>query len=758
MKTSSTGERIAGGVDQRYEAPTDTASNITNMRRDDVGYGWLNDRGWEHEAVPNANHSLANTSAIGVDKSRVYVWNRHRGSEIYKVYKTADGFIRYEHGNTYGLGSATFPFFRTLNFTARTSAKSDDPDEQYTPFGRFLTIVNGKDLPLKWWGRERCFPFGFTEPTPPIQLVEPNPDYYIGICDLTADPPTSSYKPPKGGKISMGFTNPTSGGGLGITGAEVANQYQYKISFITDTGSESPLSTVTPASWQNNPDTNGRPDAMFGVFLDKIPVGPPGTVARRIYRTKSLGDLRNDSKDQQFYLVRQIDDNCTINHLDVMPDDLLTIGAPSRFASSVISTSYRFSSNWDNRMWLAGGQGTDTRLIYSDQGLPEQFGTFNYFDVGNRAGGAITQIFPYYDNLLVFRERAIDVVRPAGNGTYVCTRLSGDVGTTASNAITNVEGLGVFFISYDGVYVFEGGTVGGSQVRLIPLADSIMREMKRISKSSLARATASYSHKEKEWWCFYPVDGNTENSRSVVYHTQGNVWSFRNDVDSTTNNFQVNSISTLPDGRFIAAFRNQIFTNTPVLNDTSVFPGTLCVWAGKRKGVPAQIYRFTISQFFIQPATENSALTSEWTAAWEDFGDDSIKKRVLSVEVEVLSAGTNGIDLLYAEDYRDDYTPAGSQPTTVAEQFGTTKMDAIYNGANIDTFDKVVLTVGPTAGTPWGQRRTTRVRWDVNTGLISWFTFKLRSSNMFQVVSYQIELVGGERRTINIRAGQRKTP
>ena len=40
MKSSSTGERIAGGVDQRYEAPTETASSISNMRRDDVGYGW----------------------------------------------------------------------------------------------------------------------------------------------------------------------------------------------------------------------------------------------------------------------------------------------------------------------------------------------------------------------------------------------------------------------------------------------------------------------------------------------------------------------------------------------------------------------------------------------------------------------------------------------------------------------------------------------------------------------------------------------
>jgi len=755
MKSSSTGDRIAGGVDQRYEAPTETASSISNMRRDDVGYGWLNDRGWEHECKPNANHSLSNTSTLTQDKSRVYVWNRHRGSEIYKVYKTSDGILKYEHGNTYGLGSATFPFFRTLNFTPRVSNKSDDPDEQYTPFGRFLSIVNGKDLPLKWWGRERCFPFGFTEPTPPLQLTEPDPDYYTGTCDLDADPPTSTYNPPKGGKVSMGFTSNTSGGGLGEFGDNKSNHYQYKVSFISDTGSESPLSTVTSVRWSN---TAATENTTFGVFIDKVPTGPPGTSARRIYRTKSLGDLRNDARDQQFYLVRQIDDNCTINHLDVMPDDLLTIGAPSRFASSVISTSYRFSSNWDNRMWLAGGQGTDTRLIYSDQGLPEQFGTFNYFDVGNRAGGAITQIFPYYDNLLVFRERAIDVVRPAGNGTYVCTRLSGDVGTTASNTITNVEGLGVFFISYDGIYVFEGGTVGGSQVRLTRVSDSIMKEMKRISKSSLAMATASYSHKEKEWWCFYPVDGNTENTRSVVYHTQGNVWSLRNDVDETRSDFEVNSIATLPDGRFIAAFRNQISINTPVVNDTRVSPGTLCVWAGKRRGVPAQNYRFADGQFSVLPATEASALTSEWTAAWEDFGDDSIKKRVLSVEVEVLSAGTNGIDLLYAQDYRDDYTAAGSQPTTVAEQFGTTKMDAIYGGANLDTFDKTVLTLGPNAGTPWGQRRTTRVRWDVNTGLVSWFTFKLRSSNMFQVVSYQIELVGGERKTINIRAGQRKTP
>jgi hypothetical protein len=761
MKTSSSGERIAGGIDQRYQAPNETASSIVNMRRDETGFGWINDRGWEPESVPNSNHNLANTGNLGIDKSRLYVWTRHRESEIYKVYKTSDGFLKYEHANTFGMTTPTYPFVRSLNFTARTSPKSDDPDEQYTPFGRFLTIVNGKDLPLKWWGRERVFPFGFTSPTPPPQVIGPYPDYYAGSCDIGADPPTSTYPPPKGGTIAMAFSGANEPGGLGLhTDDDKVNVYQYKVSFITDTGSESPLSTAAVVQWQNNGGLR-----TYATFIERLPVGPPGTVARRIYRTKSLGDLRNDARDQQFYLVTQINDNCTLNYTDVMPDDLLTIAAPTRFASSVISTSYRFSANWDNRMWLAGGQGNETRIIYSDQGLPEQFPTFNYFDVGNRSGGAITQIFPYYDNLLVFRERAIDVVRPGGNGTLLCTRLSGDIGTTASNTVTNVEGLGVFFLAPDGVYVFSGGTIGGSSVRLERVSDTIMKEMRRISKSSLAQATAAYSHKEKEWWCFYPVDGQTHNSRSVVFHTQGNVWSFRNDLvdrfvtkaDLSTEvlpQFNVNGLSTLPDGRFIAAFKNKTIANAPVINTNLFFPGGLCVWAGSMEGLPAN--RVTVdqqAQQFIGDPFFAPALEAEWSSAWESFGDDSVKKRVISVEVEVLAAGNNTIQLDYAQDYREDFTSGGSNPTMVAELFDTANADAIYGGPNEDTFDKSVLTIG---STKWGERRSTRVRWDVNTGLLSWFQFRLRSSNTFQVVSYQIELVGGERRTINIRAGQRK--
>lgn len=751
MKTFSTKERIAGGVDQRWEAPEETASNITNMRRDDTGYGWVNDRGWELESKPNANHFLASADAITKDRTRLYVWTRHRGSEVYKIYKRSDGYLFWEHNNTSGITSAIYPLAQQLNTTRRQMPKSDDPDEQYTPFGRFLTIINGKDIPLKFWGRLKVFPFGFTTPTPPPQLAGPDTDYFVGVCDLGADPPTSTYPPVTQGSIAVSFDGPAEAGGLGLVDNGKVNQYQYKVSFVTDTGSESPLSQAANISWTNpNPGQN----RTYGVFIEHLPLGQPGVVARKIYRTKSLGDLRNDERDQQYYLVAQINDNCTINYLDVIPDDLLVTAAPSTFASSVISTSYRYSANWDNRMWLAGGQGSETKILYSEQGLPEQFPTFNYFDVGNRAGGSITQIFPYYDNLLVFREKAIDVVRPAGNGTYVCTRLSGDIGTTASNTITNVEGEGVFFLTYDGVYVFSGGTIGGSSVRLKRISDTIQKEINRISKSSLARATASYSHKEKEWWCFFPVDGETDNTRSIVYHTLGQVWSFRNSLGSQQSYSMVNDLATLPDGRFIAACKNQVFTNFPAVNDTTSYPGGLVVWAGGRKQMPGTYYGLQQGTPVISGTFPGAEIVSEWMSSWEDFGDDSVKKRILSVEVDVLTAGNNQIELLYGVDNRDDFTSAGLNPTSVAELYGTPNSDAIYTGTTLNTFDKSPLVANQTR---WGQRRTTRIRWDVNTNLVSWFAFKLVSSNLFQVVSYQIELMSGERKTINMKAGERKT-
>jgi len=742
MKTIKTKEIPAGGSDQRWEAPDNSASEIVNMRLDPEGFGWINDRGFEPFIEDNTKST---TLATPSSYSDLFVWQRHRGSELYVISKRSNNLM-YEVANNSGLTSNLWKPEHTIAFN-RTPSKPDDPGEQYIPFGRICIIMNGKDPILKFWGRDRVEPFGFTSTTPTPEVLGPDPKYFDGTCDLTASPPTSTYDYNSNNTIGGIVFDRASGTGLGDKDENTVSHYRYKISFITDTGSESPLSSYTQVSWDNL--VNGN---TYATYFQNLPMGPPGTVGRRIYRTKNMGSLRGEVVDDTYYLVTQIDDNVSRNYYDVKPDQLLVVPAPDSAASSVISNSYKYGASWDGRVWMAGGQGTETKIIYSDQGLPEQFGQFSYFDVGNKKGGAITALFPYYDNLLIFREMAIEVIRPAGSGTYVCTTLNGNIGTTATNAITSVHGKGIFFLSYDGVYTFAGGTLGGSQVSVVRISDPISKELSRLSKGSLAKASASYSDKEKEWWCLYPVDGETVTSRSCVYHTLNDSWSFRNnfeDADLMT----YNNIATLPDGWFILAPRIKTSFNSPQVGQNTSTPNGLMIWSARRSIGQSVTWQLVQGTPTIISTTNGSSIMSQWQSAWLNFGDDSPNKRILSVEVEVLTQGHNEVELLSAFDYRSDETSAGLRATAFAPLYGSINEDALFTPAT-GPFDKSTATIGTTR---WGEYRSTKVRWDVSSGLVGWYRFTLKSRSIFQIISFVIHYTGSDMPTLNMVAGQRKT-
>ena len=134
------------------------------------------------------------------------------------------------------------------------------------------------------------------------------------------------------------------------------------------------------------------------------------------------------------------------------------------------------------------------------------------------------------------------------------------------------------------------------------------------------------------------------------------------------------------------------------------------------------------------------------------FGDDSIKKRVLSVELDVLTEGDNGIELLWAEDWGYTFTSAGTVWPQIGEVKGTAKEQATYSpvvagAGNAATYDK----------SNWEEPRVTRLRWDVRTGLVSHFQFKVQSSNHMQIVRFQMNYVVGSVKTINTRAPGAKT-
>tara|TARA_R110000787_G_scaffold284982_2_gene399452 strand:- start:10716 stop:12902 length:2187 start_codon:yes stop_codon:yes gene_type:complete len=727
MLTKSLPEKLAGGVDQRWAPDANGANEIINMRLDERGYGWVADRGYEPlivKGLGNTNATLALTNSI----RRLFIWERHQGSEVYYLEKHDDGDIKYRVANTNELVSI-FEQYHNVAF-GRAVAKTDDPDEQFIPFGKFCAIINGQDQMLKFFGRDRVETFGFTQKTPALQIVGVDTDYYKSPPGVKSETD----------KISIAFDKDISAG-VGTSATNDVNAFRYKVSFISNTGSESPMSDGIATGW-----TNLDTVLTHGIFLSDIPLGPAGTMKRRIYRTKNLSDYKG-AGEVTYYLLTEIAENVSKNYCDVIPDSLLIDPAPSLTASSVLSGTYKYGEAWNGRMWLAGGSGTDTRIVYSERGLPEQFPTFNYFEVGNTEGGAITNIVAYYDNLIVFRDKSIDIIRSRGDGdVYSISTLESNIGTTATNAITFVPGYGVIFLSYDGVYLLSGGTLGGSSIKIQRISDKINREISRISTNSLAKATASYSPKEKEWWCMYPVDGQTQCSRGVVFHTLSQAWSFRNSFEESPNAFKFNDIATNPSGWFILAPE---VTRTYTLNNFIAYNYGLHVWsAGNSYGnrgafVLADQNNYAWNEF------EEPRGQASWESAWEDYGDDTIKTRTLSVEVRMLSYGNNEIELEYAEDWKDSYTSAGTAPITVAEYFATTAEDVLLGPTTAkEDKSKAVLDTAP-----WAQQRVVRVRWDVNTGLVSHFKFRLKGSSSFQIVSYQLCYNPGGRKSLNSKAG-----
>ena len=754
MKSSSTRDIDALGVDQRYRASPSAASNIVgHFHPDPNGGGWVNDRGIE----PLIPYPVTLTLPISSVQSTLApvrflsVITRHQAAECYYLYEQG-GKLQYDMGN-----KGSDPGVRQTSVLAsgRKLPKPDDCGTQITTYGRFNLIVNGFDRMIKWWGRELYSSFGFVDPTP-SPVLSPVATDYIQYRNSAEDTPATREGKRvyiEGGETCIRFP-PGSYYGLGVSQKSSRNRYDYKVSFITDTGSESPLSPSASVQWVVSSDTvpagtSLRPartdyaEGKYGVYISDLPVGPQGTVARRIWRTKNRLDGVSGA-GEIYYLVDQIDNNSDTTYVDIIPDQDLNVEAPSSSESVNISSQWKYCATWNNSIWLGGGEQNPYGIIYSKPGLPEQFPAFNYFDVGLREGGAITALVPFYDVLLVFREKSIEIISVNNAGTYSISTLDSNIGTTATNTIKLVAGIGIMFLSKDGVFAIAGSIRGGAVYQVKKMSEVIEKEMGRISLSALPRATATYSEREKEYWVHYPVDGETENSRGSVYHTFNGQWSFRsgNGFYDDDNGMPYTCLATDPNGWIIIGLKPRVEADG---SNRRGYPGYgLQVWSAN------QYSGYMLTNPIVEEGQVTYTITpvqkefDYWESTWNDLGDDSKKKRILYIEVEVVTSGDNAIELEWAVDWGYNFTSSGSQKPIRPETAGTTSSEASYGtgGGNPAVWGTSV----------WSQTQVTRLRWDIGSGLCAQFKFRLKSNDMFQVLSYQIEAVGSQTRPLNQNA------
>lgn len=688
-----------GGVNQVLTPNLGDANSIFNCRYAEED-GWKATVGfeswWQFPTIFTIDDAIAqNYFRDKVDA--VYQWKRQGTKDIY-TFVEQSGRLYYMLGNKNG---GDFEADIVVVDSNRYIPKLGDIGSQFINLGQHLLIINGRDRALLFSGDQVWRDFGFVLQTPSCNPLDVDTRYADNEI-LTGGAAVFFGENSQYGLGVLTFNN----GGV-VT--ENTNLYNYKMTMITDLGAESPLSGEQSVSWtleQNDP------AYRYGVAID-LPVGQDGVVARRIYRTKEINNNGNI-----YYFVTQINENSSRFYIDAMPDKFLVDQAPSFTASTPITTDWKFGEVWDNRLWLAAG----SRIIYSDGGIFEQFGALNYFDLGNQSGGDITQLVAFYNNLIVFRETAINIIS-FDAGVYNISTITNTLGTEASNSVVVIPQLGVVFLNEQGVWMLSGGLNGGASIQMQKISKPIDKELRRLNRSMIHKTVAAYSYREKEVWIHMPSADNTTPDFGIVLHLEPRtpLWSFRTSIDEPSESYW-SAMTTTVNGYFLLG-------NDP---DWTIAQGQVT-----RKFGPLQVMSAnnswgstgTITSYLGETAqirvSNTQSSGAQWESAWYAYDDNSVKVRYYSVELRIMSYGDNNFNFYYGVDYSYDENSTSTQKMAKSETVFTLNEDAVFGPAD-RAITKVPFTVNTSK---LAEGRLITLRYDVNTQLCDQFKFGIRTTD-----------------------------
>jgi hypothetical protein len=710
---------VAGGVATRLPQQPANAGIAQNLTTDRETGGWSTRVGYEPFVVDPSNWNPFNS--LGP------VYGLHAAQELaggarQHILLEADGtlWLCYD--------AAGAPLLLALQ-TGRTIPAPNEPGPSFTdtPYGTI--VCNGHDRPVlvRPWPLGNaaesansvadCIrPFGFSAvPTPPAP-------YRVAPM---APPPAASSRTAGAGSTSLwcvGSAQGTTDGmrwGLGFAanaGSDEASGalYGWAVSFISDTGSEGPISSIATTAWQLPAGAKGFRHAV----AMRLPIGPPGTVARKLYRTNNFHeDNTAAAGDTTLYEAALIRNNIEELYIDAVRNADLGPQADVVPLGTLPSLRPRFGAVFAGRFWIDGGVDDPLSLYFSEVGLIEQFPSANYIGLSS-AGGAVTGLHQHYAALLVFREAAIDVVAQLPDGTFAATSLSSSVGCRAPQTATTVPGLGVVFLGLDGIYALTGGLEGGAISELVNLTSSQDGILQRLTLDCMARSVAAWSPLTREWHCYLPADGQDRPTLGLVLHTERLEAAPQLSPWSTREGFPVGALCTLAGGTVVfghhtgaqASGERGLF----VLSATRALGGSIADQTFTPGAAPVSIYR----------------------SAWVDFGDAQVLKQVSYVTLWVLSTGKVSVTLRHYKDFSQ---------TPVEER---TYLAQPPDAAELPTYDAATLGLDR-----WRDERLVPLRFSTAVQSCAWFAFEVELQGDLVLVGWEYEYQQrGQRVIAGVRA------
>lgn len=307
------------------------------------------------------------------------------------------------------------------------------------------------------------------------------------------------------------------------SGALLPGLWNYYVQFEDIHGNRSPLSpasgpvilrreTTNTSYWNNYdnyPGAAGENDlGLLSVNLDDllkqflvqdISIGPPGTVARLLYRTM---DTNRNSVEPHF--LARIPDNVTTTYPDNTADGMLGAVPVDYIAVPKFSI---MCAHQGSLVIIA-----DKNLRISDPGFPGSFQRKRYVPIGSD-GAEPTAAWSFAGDLYAATTSAIYRIEESDLGLHARAITEG-MGVVGPEAVANTE-FGVVGLSSNGFWRMAAGGLPE------PISRELYPLFNKLRTAALPRVVMKWSPKDRELLCAVPYGGTVGNSRMLTWDGTG---------------------------------------------------------------------------------------------------------------------------------------------------------------------------------------------------------------------------------------------
>ena len=693
------------GMDQRWDTQANRATNIENMTWSDQD-SWRSSQGYkrlvpdyeetetlqvgDNPAILTLTGNVSNAYDDNAVPNSLYWFSQHGDSLQWLVYEDRDGRLQHFNGSKAPNDPKTIIQYtngEAIDGTTRVRASKGEKisGSDFAMFGQNLYIVNGVDAPLVFDGR-KCTRAGFSgRPRSPIP-------YTIAKHDVRETFLT----------------------GVGYEGSD--NEFKYLVTFLNERGQESQISMDSTKLSFNTTDTSnwtGYTSGQYKKFVCvNIPLGPVGTVARRIYRTQNLTTFiegsgvvtfpRENIFSKEYFLLDEIQDNVTQIYVDGLSDfDLGAIIEKKDFGE--FPKGSKIIAVYKNTVFVAGD--TTSELRYSRPMRPEMFPRDNVFDFSDTQTSIITALYPTRDSLVVFKSRGIYLIKGDPLNGFFGQTLTTDIGCIAHNSIREVPSVGLVFLAMDGVYVLSGTlTNTGSTTNFFKLSQPLRDVIDRVNFEFSNKFRSLVYHRDREYWLSVCLDEQTEPETILKFSYEINAWS----VYTTT---PVAGMIETQDHRGYLIFAGSSDTEADGARGLYVYGGT------NTKGLLGQV------------SSVYETVNIPFNSVYENFSPARVQARMVGFGNTLnMSVHTN------REPGNTATSASGTQTRPLEDQ-------------NFPLYDTVTTNTGAT----YKEHRPVIVRMDFSTmhkGPVNELKLRFTCSDEMEIVNYELEARVGTRRNV----------